>query len=290
MALRFEDDFLKKLEYLRVVSRRAFAGQNRADRLTPRRGRGLEFADHRPYAPGDDFRHIDWKAYKRLNRLLLRLFDEERDLPIYLMLDASRSMAEPAKFDMARRIAAALCYIGLAHLDRLTILPFGQKLGQESSPGRGKGRIFRVFELLEKLEPAGPTDLRQAFKDFAARPRQVGLTVIISDFLDPGGFEAGLKILRTLGHDVFVVHIASTRDRDPVAFGDVTFIDAETGERREIEVTPQLAAAYAAAWQAHAAEIEHFCGRYGIGYVRADAEQPFEEIILTAFRQGRFLE
>ena len=128
MALRFEDDFLKKLEYLHVVSKRAFAGQNRADRLTPKRGRGLEFADHRQYTPGDDFRHIDWKAYKRLNRLLLRLFDEERDLPIYLMLDASRSMAEPAKFDMARRIAAALCYIGLAHLDRLTILPFGRGL------------------------------------------------------------------------------------------------------------------------------------------------------------------
>src|SRR5580765_4228115 len=125
MSLRFEDDFLKKLEYLHVVSKRAFAGQNRADRLTPKRGRGIEFADHRPYAAGDDFRHIDWKAYKRLGRLLLRLYDEERDLPIYLMLDTSRSMAEPAKFDMARRLAAALCYIGLVHLDRLTILPFG---------------------------------------------------------------------------------------------------------------------------------------------------------------------
>lgn len=289
MALRFEDDFLKKLEYLHVVSKRAFAGQNRADRLTPKRGRGLEFADHRPYAPGDDFRHIDWKAYKRLNRLLLRLFDEERDLPIYLMIDASRSMAEPAKFDMARRIAAALCYIGLAHLDRLTLLPFGRSLRQESTPGRGKGRIFRVFETLERLEAAGPTDLRQAFKDFASRPRQTGLTVIISDFLDPGGFEAGLKILRTLGHDVLVVHVASARDRDPGTFGEVQLVDTETGDMREFEVTPRLAAAYAAAWQAHAGEIKHFCGRYGIGYVRADAERPFEEIILKAFRQGRFL-
>jgi uncharacterized protein (DUF58 family) len=289
MALRFEDDFLKKLEYLHVVSKRAFAGQNRADRLTPKRGRGLEFADHRQYAPGDDFRHIDWKAYKRLNRLLLRLFDEERDLPIYLMIDTSRSMAEPAKFDMARRIAAALCYIGLAHLDRLTIVPFGRGLNQENSPGRGKGRIFRVFELLERMEPAGPTDLRQSFKEFASRPRQTGLAVIISDFLDPGGFEAGLKILRTLGHDVFVAHITSERDRDPGAFGDVRFVDAETGDVREIEVTPRLATAYVAAWQAHAAELERFCGRYDIGYVRADAGRPFEEIILKAFRQGRFL-
>src|SRR5215467_86978 len=124
MALRFEDDFLKKLEYLHVVSKRAFAGQNRADRLARKRGKGLEFADHRQYTPGDDFRQIDWKAYQRLGRLLLQLFDEEQDLPIYLFIDASGSMAEDAKFDQARRIAAALCYVGLAHLDRITILTF----------------------------------------------------------------------------------------------------------------------------------------------------------------------
>ena len=295
MPLRFENDFLKKLEYLHVVSKRALAGQNRADRLSPKRGRGLEFADHRPYAPGDDYRHIDWKAYQRLNRLLLRLFDEERDLSIYLMLDVSRSMAEPAKFDMARRIAAALCYVGLAHLDRLTIVPFGSGLGHESSPGRGKGRIFRVFESLELLEASGPTDLRASCKAFASRPRQLGLVVIISDFLDPRsraggeGSEAGLKILRTLGHDVFAVHVTSEHDRDPGVFGIVRFVDVETGEVREIEVTPRLAAAYVAASDAHGEALRHFCGRYDIGYVRAEAERPFEEIILRTFRQGRFL-
>ena len=302
MPLRFENDFLKKLEYLHVVSKRALAGQNRADRLSPKRGRGLEFADHRPYAPGDDYRHIDWKAYKRLNRLLLRLFDEERDLSIYLMLDVSRSMAEPAKFDMARRIAAALCYIGLVHLDRLTIVPFGRGLGHESSPGRGKGRIFRVFEALEQLEASGPTDLRESCKVFASRPRQLGLVVMISDFLDsrhssPGeylraeaeGYQAGLKILRTLGHDVFAVHVTSERDRDPGVFGTVRFVDVETGEVREVEVTPRLATAYVQASKAHGEALEHFCGRYDIGYVRAEAERPFEEVILRTFRQGRFL-
>jgi uncharacterized protein (DUF58 family) len=289
MALRFDNAFLRKLEYLQVVSRQAFAGQNRADRLTPKRGRGLEFADHRPYTAGDDFRHIDWKAYKRLNRLLLRLFDEERDLPIYLMLDVSQSMAEPAKFDMSRRIAAALCYIGLAHLDQLTILPFGAGLGQESSPAQGKARIFRVFELLEQLEPAGPTDLHESVRQFAVRSRHLGLTVIISDFLDPGGVEAGLKTLRTIGHDVFVVHVASERDRNPGVSGNVRFVDAETGDLRDVDVTPRLASAYVEAWQAHTAALEQFCGRYDIGYIRADAERPFEEIVLAAFRQGRFL-
>jgi uncharacterized protein (DUF58 family) len=311
MPLRFENDFLRKLEYLHVVSKRALAGQNRADRLSPKRGRGLEFADHRPYAAGDDYRHIDWKAYQRLNRLLLRLFDEERDLSIYLLIDVSRSMVEPAKFDMARRIAAALCYVGLAHLDRLTIIPFGNDLGHESSPGRGKGRIFRVFEALEQLEASGPTDLRAACKAFASRPRQLGLVVIISDFLEPGpadgdpaevrakaatpakpeatGPQAGLKILRTLGHDVFAVHVTSERDRDPGVFGTIRFVDVETGAMREIEVTPRLAAAYVKAAGQHAEALEHFCGRYDIGYVRADAERPFEDVILRTFRQGRFL-
>jgi uncharacterized protein (DUF58 family) len=290
MPLRFQDEFLKKLEYLQVVSRREFAGRNRADRRTPKRGRGIEFADHRQYSRGDDFRHIDWKAYKRVNRLLLRLFEEEQDLPIYLILDVSGSMAESAKFDLARQVAAALCYIGLVHLDRLTILTFAQGLAHESSPGRGTGRIFRVFELLERLEAGGPTDLRESLKEFASRSRPVGLTVVISDFLAPDGFEAGLKILRTLGHDVFAVQIASQADRDPVALGEVRFVDAETGELRDADVTPRIAAAYGRAWEAHATELQRFCAQYGMGYVRADAERPFEEIVLQAFRQGRFLE
>jgi hypothetical protein len=117
----------------------------------------------------------------------------------------------------------------------------------------------------------------------------MGLTVVLSDFLDRDGAEAGLKILRTIGHDVFVVHITSERDRDPGAYGDVRFVDAETGELREVEVTPRLAAAYARAWEAHANELERFCGRYDIGYVQADADRPFEEIVLKAFRQGRFV-
>jgi uncharacterized protein (DUF58 family) len=289
LALRFEDDFLKKLEYLHVVSKRAFAGQNRADRLARKRGRGLEFADHRGYSAGDDFRHIDWKAYKRLGRLLLRLFDEEQDLPIYLFIDCSQSMREPAKFDQARRIAAALCYIGLAHLDRVTLLPFDAELGDESQPGRGKGRIFRVFELLERLETEGPTDLREVFTEFASRTRQQGLAVVISDFLDPHGFEHALKLVASMGHDVFVVHVASASDRDPGAIGEVRFVDSETGELRDVDVTPALVRAYRDAWQTHAEELERFCGRYNLGYVRADADVPFDEIILKTFRKGRFL-
>ena len=294
MALSFDSDFLKKLEYLHVVSKKAFAGQARADRLAPKRGRGLEFADTRPYSAGDDFRHIDWKAYKRLGRLLLRLFDEEQDLPIYLFIDASPSMSPQGKvntdkFDQARRIAAALCYIGLAHLDRVTIMPFDETVREERNAGQGKGRIFRVFEQLEDMSTSGKTNLSEAFKLFAARGRRQGLAVVISDFLDPNGYESALKVLQARGHDVYVVQLASEADRDPGALGDVKFVDTETMEVRDVEVTPALAAAYRKEWERHTEELQQFCGRYNIGYVRADVERPVEEIILQTFRQGRFV-
>lgn len=291
MALRFQDDFLRRLGYLRVISARDFAGRNRADRRTRRRGRGIEFADHRPYTPGDDVRHIDWKAYNRLRRLLLLLFEEERDLPIYLTLDLSASMAEPQKFDLARQVVAAICYVGLAHLDRVSILAFsGGQLVNELAPGRGKGRIFRVFQMLEALQSGGPTNLRDAFKTFVSRPRPAGLVVVVSDFLDPEGFETALKILHTRGHDVAVVHVASAMDRDPSAFGEVRFVDAETGVARELDVTPRLAAAHRRAWDAHAEGLARFCARYGIKYIRADVGRSIEDLMLRDFRQGRVFE
>jgi uncharacterized protein (DUF58 family) len=289
VGVRFDDGFLKTLARLQIVSRRAFSGQNRADRLAHKRAHGLEFADHRAYVAGDDFRHIDWSASKRLSRLLLRLFDEEQDLPVYLFLDSSGSMAARGKFDQARRIAAALCYIGLAEYDRVTIAPFGSALDHEITTGRGKGRIFEIFEQLEALKPQGATSLIDTFKAFAGRRRPRGVTVVISDFLDPAGFERPLLMLSRLGHDVFVVHVTAGADRDCADLGDIRFVDAETGEWQDIELTSELAAAYLRAWDAHTADLETLCDRYRLAYVHADANQPIEDIILRTFRLGGFL-
>jgi len=167
----FDRDFLRKLEYLHLVSKRVFVGQFRAERRARRHGSGLEFADHRAYAPGDDFRHVDWTAYQRLEKLLLRLFEEEQDLPIYLFVDRSRSMAvgEPTKLHYARQIAAALCYIGLAHLDRVSLIAYATGLDAELPSQRGRGRIFKVFRFLSELDAGGETGAREAFKAFCNR-------------------------------------------------------------------------------------------------------------------------
>src|SRR5207237_8269323 len=132
----FEDEFLKKLEYLNIISKRLFAGTLRTERRTRRRGTGMEFADYRAYVAWDDFRHLDWKAYLRLNRLILKLFEEEEDLPIYFFVDSSQSMSygSPSKLDYARRVAAALCYIGLANLDRVNVVSFANGVNNERPP------------------------------------------------------------------------------------------------------------------------------------------------------------
>src|SRR5438105_6331379 len=207
----FDDEFLKKLEYLNIISKRLFAGTLRAERRTRRRGTGLEFADYRAYVAGDDFRHLDWKAYLRLNRLILKLFEEEEDLPIYFFVDSSQSMSygSPSKLDYARRVAAALCYIGLANLDRVNVISYADGVKNEMHPQRGKGRIFKIFRFLTDVAPGGETNARASFKTYCTDTRRRGLAAVISDMLGGNGFESVLEILRHFRHEVFVIQTAS---------------------------------------------------------------------------------
>ncbi len=287
----FDGEFLKKLEYLHIVSKRVFAGQFRAERRARTRGAGLEFADHRAYSPGDDFRHVDWKAYQRLDKLLLRLFEEEQDLPIFIFLDCSRSMFEgtPPKFRYAQQVAAALCYVGLAHLDRVSLFAYSDHLSHELAPQRGKGQIFRVFKFLAALEPAGRTDAKAALTKFCTSRRAHGVAVVISDFMDPDGFAAGLDVLRHYRHETYALHVTGDTDTTPELRGELQLVDSETGGVRNLEATPSLISAYRAAFERLCDEIAGYCTKYRIGYVRTDTAIPFEEAVLQVFRQGGFL-
>ena len=290
--MHLDTEFLKTLERLRFASARARAGGGRCDRRGRHRGRGLEFADHRPYAQGDDFRHIDWKAYRRIGRLLVRLFDEEQDLSVYLFLDRSRSMAAHGKFELAVRLAAALCYIGVAHLDRVSILPFADRMDNETSTGHVRATMAGVLKALDALTPDGRTDLWRSIQDFCGRSRRQGLVILLSDFLDPDGIERGLALLSARGHDVVAVHIRAGADRDgPSAAddGEAVLVDAETGVERRILVSPALLAAHAVAWRDFDGAVSVACARTQAQYLAVDSERPVEEIVLATLRDGRFL-
>src|SRR5262249_8590680 len=228
----FDDDFQRKLDYLAVVSRRGFKGRFRAERRTRKSGSGVEFADHRDYVAGDDFRYLDWNVYRRLGRLLVRLYEEEEDLSIYIVVDTSSSMAfsQRRKFVYAQRLAAALAYVGLSNLDRITIVAANSAIAARMPTARGKARIFKVLQFLTGLRAEGTTDMGDAMKTFVAQHKRRGLVIVLSDLYDPHGFERGINVLRYNKFEPFVLHIVDNDDAKPKVVGDVRLYDCETGE------------------------------------------------------------
>jgi uncharacterized protein (DUF58 family) len=287
----FDDEFQRKLDYLAIVSRKVFAGRMRAERRTKKSGSGIEFADHRDYQPGDDFRYLDWNVYQRLERLLLRLYEEEEDLSIYLIVDASGSMAfgDGDKLRYAKKVCAALAYVGLANLDRVSIVSTSDRVMERMPQTRGKARIFKVFRFLRELEPAGVTDLEDALKGFVAQNKRRGLAVLISDLYDPAGFERGINVLRYNKFDPFVVHVIDSKEARPKLHGDVLLYDCETGDEREVTVTAKVLDRFAEVHAAYLKEIERFCATRQVPYIAADVQIPFDELILRVFRRGGFL-
>jgi uncharacterized protein (DUF58 family) len=287
----FDDDFQRKLDYLALVSKRVFAGRMRAERRTKKSGSGVEFADHRDYQPGDDFRYLDWNVYQRFDRLLVRLYEEEEDLAIYFIVDASSSMAfgDAKKLRYAKRVAAALAYVGLANLDRVSIVSTTDRILDRMPATRGKARIFKVFRFLRELEPEGQTDLEDAMKTFVAQNKRRGLVVLASDLYDPHGFERGINVLRYNKFDPFVVHVVDTEEAKPKLSGDVLLYDCETGDEREVTVTAKVLEKFEAIYMKYLEDIDRFCTSKQVPYIRANVQEPFDELILRVFRRGGFL-
>ncbi len=293
----FDDEFQRKLEYLAIVSRRVFSGRLRAERRTKKSGSGVEFADHRDYQPGDDFRYLDWNVYQRLGRLLVRLYEEEEDLAIYLVLDTSASMsfgagsnaANPAKLAYAKKVVAALAYVGLSNLDRVSVVTTSDRVMERMPETRGKARIFKVFRFLREARASGTTDLGDALKTFVAQNKRRGLVVLVSDLYDPHGFEKGINVLRYNKFDPFVVHVVDPADARPKLRGDVMLYDCETGDEREVTVTPGVLKSFGEAYEKYLSDVGSFCAGRQVSYVTASLAMPFDELILRVFRRGGFL-
>jgi uncharacterized protein (DUF58 family) len=287
----FDDDFQRKLEYLAMVSKRVFSGVMKAERRTKKTGSGVEFADHRDYTPGDDFRYLDWHAYQRFDKLLLRLFEEEEDLSIYFIVDTSTSMGfgNGYKLRYAKQLCAALAYVGLANLDRVAIVTADAEIAARMEPTRNKKRIFRVFEFLRRVAIGGETDLGAALRTFVAQHKRRGLAVLISDLYDPAGFEKGINVLRYNKYEPFVLHVCDPADAVPDLRGDLVLYDCETGEEREVTVTKGVLDRYKEEYDAYCRRVQRFCVSRQVSYFRADVDVPFDELILRVFRRGGFL-
>ena len=288
----FDDEFLKKLEYLNLVSNHMIPGHMHGEhRAKKKTDSGIEFADYRQYVSGEDTKNVDWRTYLRLDKLILRLFEEEADLPIYIFFDASGSMeyGAPAKFDYARKIAAALCYVGLLNQDRVNLVGFADGIAHELSARRDKHQVWHAFRFLESAEPGGATSMERTFKAFFSSRRRRGLVVVVSDFLDEEGFSKAFDMLRYFRQDLFAVHVHTAEEANPDLPDEVLLEDAELGTSQRVRVTPALLEAYAEQFDEHCEEVGSYCRKNGWGYLRTTTDVPFEDLILQVFRQGRFL-
>jgi uncharacterized protein (DUF58 family) len=237
---------------------------------------------------GDDLRYVDWNAFARLNRLYLKVFIDEEDLCIHLLLDASGSMdyGAPNKFRYAMRLAAALAFIGFVNLERVGVAVFRDRVAEGWLPSRGRNQFLPIQEFLADLSPGGGTAFNASLRQYAQRAKDAGVAVVISDFLDPAGYASGLRALMERRFDVHVLHVLAPDELRPMLGGDLELVDAETGEVREVSVDAEALRAYERQLGTFISGIEGFCRANELSYVRVVTDMPVEDLLLRRLKGG----
>jgi len=286
-----EPDFIRKLEYLSILSRKIFRGSLKGDHKSKRKGISPEFSDYRNYVPGDDLRYIDWNLYGRLEKLFLKLFLEEEDLYVYVLLDTSSSMdyGNPGKLDYSIKIAASLGYIALTNMDRLYFMTFDNNIHIEINPARGKGYFFKLLHHLQTIKPGKITHLNQALKNFAIKSSKPGPVIIISDFFDKNGYEEGLKFLLYKKFEPFLIQILSPQEFSPDMTGNIKLVDIETNSVKEMTINQALIDIYKKNLTAYIDNLYNFAATRGFHHIVTSTDRPFEELIMNTLRRGELV-
>src|ERR1043166_7112199 len=297
-------ELLRRLEQFQLLATRRAKSSSKGERRSRARGQSVEFADHRSYVPGDDFRYLDWNLFGRLDRLFLKLYEEERELPVRIFLDASESMTfgEPRKFDFARQVAAAVGYVALSGFDRVSVIPFPDLVnGTNADPiarnremaargalrsVRGKKSAIPFFRNLTALTAGGSANLNEALRRGALEARQAGVAVVLSDFLDPAGYEPGLTALVGRGFQVDLVQILAPEEINPITFGDLRLVDSETGGLQGGTLGRYRVKSYQQTVQNFLQRLREYCQGRGINFFTASSKTPLEELLLRQLRQA----
>lgn len=298
-------ELLRRLEQLQLLAARRAKSTARGERRSKARGQSVEFADYRNYVAGDDFRRLDWNLFGRLDRLFLKLYEEERELPVQIFLDASESMSfgTPPKFDFARQVAAAAGYVALCGFDRVSVTIFPDpdpnaegvdraalSAGLAARGGlravRGRKSSLQYFQNLSQLTAHGPANFNEALRRGALAARQSGAAVLLSDFLDPAGYEPGLNALIGRGFHVNAVQILAPEELNPPTYGDLRLVDSETGGMQEVTFGKYRLKAYQQSVQNYCQRLREFCQARGIRFFSVSSDTSLELLLLKQWRQA----
>jgi uncharacterized protein (DUF58 family) len=278
---------LQRLDNLALLTRRPMATGRPGRRRSPLAGSSMEFADYRRYAPGDDFRRIDWRAYARLERLFLRVFEAEENIPVTILIDCSDSMyhGTPAKSELAVALTAALAYVALKSEDSVTVGALTDRLVSCRRAGSGKHAIWAVGEFLERLPRSGTTDLNRAMYDLGRVVNGPGLTIIISDFLAPGGYQTGIRAVRQLRQEVALLQILSPDEIDPQFQGDWQLRDSEGNQKVEVSISASILQAYRDRLSQFTEDLAAFAHDHGAIYTLIASDTSITDVVQRTLRQ-----
>jgi uncharacterized protein (DUF58 family) len=280
---------LEKLERLTIRWQKSFPGLVGGHNLSRYPGPGIEFLDHRHFHHGDDLRAVNWRAYLRLEKLFLKMFQVEPRVPVRILLDTSASMqtGEPSKLFYAKRLAAAMCYIGLVRLDTICIQPFSDHLYDSFVASGGRHRLMPAVQYLATLEHGGSTDLLQVTREFVSSYAQRGLLIVISDFLDDADPVKALQYLADFGHELLLVQVWAEEDRTPPWDGELDLEDAESGARLDLSFDAAARQQYTEAFDAYAAALERLALSNSGRYVGVSTNTSIEDVIFGPMAHAR---
>ncbi|MCJ2185794.1 DUF58 domain-containing protein [Novosphingobium beihaiensis] len=295
-GLRFEElfdpAFLARLEPFTLRIAQAQKGGRLADQRTSARGQGSDFADFKPYVAGDDLRAIDWNIYRRLGRAFVKVFEERQDMPVYFLLDLSRSMflENPPRIHAALRATLALGAIALSQHDSVSLFPFSDNMTMEARGISGRNNVIQIARRLSGLEAMGGTALADSASKLAAMKLRQGLVVVVSDFFDEAGLDSVLRSLGRLPHRLLLVQLTRAADADPSLdpdlWGDVAIENGENDSRIELTITPQLLERYRSAYRTFNDTLVDFVRGRGTGLIQVDAGKDVLDALSQHFTGG----
>lgn len=295
----FDDATRRKLEQLMLSASRVRAGAMKGERRSIKRGASIEFADYRDYSPGDDLRRLDWNIFARLQRPLTKLFEDEEDLAVHVLIDASASMNYPVaadegvptdpethKFTFARRLAAGIGYISLLSNDRFSAAALNGRGVMRFGPARGRGYGIRLLSYINDLETGGALALTAALKSYAVAVKQAALVLVISDLFSSDGWVDGLTTLQAKGCEIVLIHTLAAAELDPPLAGDLRLVDSETGAAQEVSLDEGMRDLYRRRVEAWRDDIRAECVRRAIHYVPVVTSAAWEKVILYDLRRA----
>jgi len=274
-------EFLEKLERLTIHWQKSFAGLVGGHNRSRFPGAGQEFLDHRNFHHGDDLRAVNWRAYMRLEKLFLKMFQVEPRVPVRLLMDTSASMLAHggAKLDYARKLTGALCYIGLVRLDSIEVHGFSNRLSNRVLSGGGRHRFAAVADGLMKMEASGTTDYMSVVREFISGFSQRGLVIVISDFLDDQSCEKALQYLSDFGHELLLLQIWADEDRTPPWIGELELRDAETSAALKLDFDEDARRRYTNSFDEYCSSLQSLAARSGGRWAGMATSQPLESVI-----------